>query len=70
LIPAGFARVMFRIPRAEVDRLRSVAARRALFDPSSEATLARRYEAAAERGFFRALQELRRLDLSVSSASG
>jgi hypothetical protein len=34
---------------------------RAMFDPSKEATLARKYEAAAERGFFRALKELRQL---------
>ncbi len=43
----------------EADRLRAEAVRRAMFDPSKEATLARRYEAAAERGFFRALKELR-----------
>ena len=36
----------------ELDR--EEAGQRALFDPSKEATLARRYEAAAERGLFRA----------------
>lgn len=35
---------------------------RALFDPSKEATLARRYEAAASRRFFRALVEFRRVE--------
>jgi hypothetical protein len=35
------------------------AGRRAMFDTSKEATLARKYEAAAEGGFFRALKELR-----------
>jgi hypothetical protein len=35
---------------------------RAMFDPSKEAALARRYEAAAERGFFRALKELRLIE--------
>jgi hypothetical protein len=35
------------------------AAHRAMFDPSKDATLARRYEAAAERGFFRAIKEFR-----------
>ena len=35
------------------------AGHRAMFDPSKEATLARKYEAAAERGFFRALKEFR-----------
>ena len=44
---------------AEVARLRAEAVRRAMFDTSREATLARKYEAAAERGFYRALKELR-----------
>jgi hypothetical protein len=39
---------------------RAEAGSRALFDPSPEATLARRYEAAAERGLLRTLEELRR----------
>ena len=38
------------------------AGRRAMFDPSKEATLARKYEAAAERGFFRALKEFRQVE--------
>ena len=46
----------------EAARLRAEAGRRAMFDPSKEATLARKYEAAAERGFFRALKELRLLE--------
>ena len=37
------------------------AGHRAMFDPSKEACLARKYEAAAERGFFRALKEFRQL---------
>lgn len=53
----------FEVPEGidpvEADRLRGEAARRAMFDPSKEATLARKYEAAAERGFFKALKELR-----------
>ncbi len=44
---------------AEATRLRAEAGRKAAFDPSKEATLARNYEAAAERGFFRALKEFR-----------
>ncbi len=47
---------------AEVDRLRSEAGRRAMFDPSKEAMLARKYEELALRGFFRAIQELRRAE--------
>jgi len=47
---------------------------RALFDPSKEATLARRHEAAAERGFFRALRDLKQArkadaDLHLAPAS-
>ena len=54
----------FKVPEgvtdpAEIARLMLDAQRRALFDPSKEATLARRYEQAAERGFFKALKELR-----------
>ncbi|WP_435020770.1 hypothetical protein TA3x_002012 [Tundrisphaera sp. TA3] len=41
--------------------LRNEAANRALFDASKEATLARKYEAASERAFHRALNELRRM---------
>ncbi len=44
----------------EAARLRAEAVRIAMFDPSKEATLARKYEAAAERGFFRALKELQK----------
>jgi hypothetical protein len=44
----------------ELDR--EEAPTRALFDPSKEATLARRYEAAAERGMFRSLRDLRQLE--------
>ena len=50
----------------EAGRLRAEAGRRAMFDPSKEATLARKYEAAAERGFFRALKELRQVEAQVS----
>jgi hypothetical protein len=32
-----------------------------MFDPSKEATLARRYEMAAERSFYKAIKELRQL---------
>ncbi|WP_435020655.1 hypothetical protein TA3x_001948 [Tundrisphaera sp. TA3] len=41
---------------------RAQAAERALFDPSKEAQLARRYEAAAERALFRALREFRQIE--------
>ena len=45
---------------AEVAKIRSEAIRFAMFDPSKEATLARKYENAAERAFFRCLKELQR----------
>jgi hypothetical protein len=51
-----------------VDRLRAEAGALAMFDPSKEATLARKYEAAAERGFFRALKELRQLEKQEKAA--
>ncbi|WP_435022196.1 hypothetical protein TA3x_002787 [Tundrisphaera sp. TA3] len=41
---------------------RAQAPARALFDPSPEANLARKYEAAAERGLFRALRDFRQLE--------
>jgi hypothetical protein len=44
---------------AEIARLMREAQRLTLFDPSKEADRARRYEQAAERGFFKALKELR-----------
>ncbi len=45
---------------------RAGAADRALFDPSKEATLARQYEAAAERGMHRALKELRAVEVEAA----
>jgi hypothetical protein len=50
---------------AEADRLKDETIRAAMFDPSKEATLARQYEAAAERGFYRALKELRQMDRDI-----
>jgi hypothetical protein len=45
-----------------IDRDRAEAGGRALFDASKQATLARRYESAARRGFYKALEELRRVE--------
>jgi hypothetical protein len=45
----------------EINRERTESVDRALFDPSKEATQARKYEAAAERSLYRALGELRKL---------
>ena len=53
---------------ATVAQLRAEAKAKAMFDPSKEATLARKYEAAAERGFFRALKELRQLEKQAKAA--
>jgi hypothetical protein len=44
----------------ELDR--SEAGARALFDPSREATLARRYESDSQRAFFKALKEFRQAE--------
>jgi hypothetical protein len=54
------------ISEAESNRLRAEAGRAASFDPSQQACLARRYEAAAERGFYRALKELRLVEKQPS----
>jgi hypothetical protein len=43
------------------------AVRIAMFDPSKEATLARQYEASAERGFYRALKQLRQMELQAEA---
>ena len=53
---------------AEIAKLRAEVERRALFDASKEAGLARKYEAAAERGFFRALKELRQHERQLKAA--
>jgi RecG-like helicase len=47
------------LDEAEIARLRRQSARRSMFDDSKEAVLARKYEAAAERSFFRCIKELR-----------
>ncbi len=51
----------------EADRLRAEAATLALYDPPKEAALARKYERAAERGFFRALKELRLVEAQAKA---
>lgn len=48
----------------ELDR--EQAPTRALFDPSKEASLARRYESEARRGFFRAMRELKRAEAEAA----
>ena len=51
----------------ELDRIEAGA--RALFDPSKEAGLFRRYEADACRGFFKALKEFRKVEAEVEVKS-
>jgi hypothetical protein len=46
---------------ATIAQLRAEARARAMFDPSPEANLARRHEAATERSFFKVLNELRQM---------
>ena len=55
------------VDEAEATRLRTEAGTRALFAPSKEATLARKYEAAAVRSFFRSLKELRQHEKAVKA---
>jgi len=51
-----------RMDTTVLDALRAHAAEIALFDGSKEAVLARKYEAATERGIYRALRELRQVE--------
>ena len=46
------------LDRASIDQDRAEAGDRSLFDPSKEAILARKYEAAAERGMYKALDRI------------
>ena len=50
-----------------IDLDRAGAAGRSTFDPSKEAILARRYEAAAERAVFKTLDELRRVEAEAAA---
>ncbi len=54
------------IDESVIELDRAEAGSRALFDASKDAQLARRYEAAAERGFFRALRELRQVEAAAA----
>ena len=51
-----------------VDAQKALAAQKALFDDSKEGVLARRYEAATERGIYRALKELRAVEAEADMA--
>lgn len=53
----------------ETARLRDEAVRIAMLDPSKEAMLARKYEAAAERAFFRCLKDLERRQRAEQAAA-
>ena len=55
------------LDHASIELDRAGAATRALFDASKEATLARKYEAAAERGFYRALGEFQVAEAEAAS---
>jgi len=50
-----------------IDAGRELAPTRALFDASKGAILARKYEAAAERGLYRALRELRQVEAEAAA---
>jgi hypothetical protein len=69
LIDREVARLEAHRTRFDLDELareRAESADRVLFDPSKEATLARKYEAAAERSLYKALKELRQLQAQKS----
>jgi hypothetical protein len=50
------------------ERMRAEVARRAMFDTSKDACLARKYEASAERCFFRSLKEFRQVEKAAKVA--
>jgi hypothetical protein len=52
---------------ADAAWMRVEAGRRAMFDTSRESILARKYEAAAERGLYRALKELRQVEKAAKA---
>ena len=56
------------VDEVTVARLRAEAGKRALFDTSRDAILARKYEASAQRCFFRALKELRAVERAAKAA--
>jgi hypothetical protein len=56
------------ISEAAAAQIRDEVGKRALFDASPEATLARKYEAAAQRGFFKAIKELRAHEKAIEAA--
>jgi len=65
LVAADLARLREHLARMDTAGRAAeleLAPRIALFDPSKEAILARKYEAATERGMYRALQELRQVE--------
>ena len=51
-----------------IEQDRAQAVDRALFDPSPEMILARKYEAATERGLYKALKELREVEAAASES--
>jgi len=56
-----------KMDTSSVDAGRAFAARLARFDSSKEAVLARKYEAATERGLYRALRELQAVEAAGES---
>jgi len=69
LVDADIARLRahrLAMDTSAVDAERATAPARALFDTSKDAVLARKYEAAAERGLYRALQELRQVEAEAA----
>jgi len=65
IVDAEVARLTAHRETLDLDAIeadREGAAARALFDPSKGATLARRYEAAAERMMYRALREMKQVE--------
>ena len=59
--------VLENLDRTRLARIEAGAMARALFDASKEAVLARKYAAAAERGFFKTLKTIQELNVSANT---
>jgi hypothetical protein len=71
LIEARITELQARLAAFDTEAIardRAEAGERALFDPSPEAALARKYEAALERSLFRTLKELREVEAAAAEA--
>jgi hypothetical protein len=66
---AGLEKARENLDPKRIAQARAGAAARAIFNPDKEATLARKYEAAAERGFFQTLKKIEAINATAAEAA-